>query len=45
MSKMVERILKYVHGEKALKVLFAVYLDLQCLLKQIQSCQNNLEKL
>ena len=41
MPKWVEKILKYNPGEKSLKGPFAVYLDLECLLKKEQSCQNN----
>ena len=41
MPKWVEKILKYNPGEKSLKVPFAIYLDLQCLLKKEQSHQNN----
>ena len=33
--------LKYNHGEKSLKVPFAIYVDLECLLIKQQSCQNN----
>ena len=44
MPKWVEKILKYNPGEKSLKVPFAIYLDLECLLKKEQSCQNNPEK-
>ena len=44
MPKWVEKILKYNHGEKSLKAPFAIYLDLECLLKKEQSCQNNLQK-
>ena len=33
--------LKYNHGEKSLKVPFAIYADLECLLIKQQSCQNN----
>ena len=36
--------LKYDHGEKSLKALFAIYADLECLLKKEQSCQNNLKE-
>ena len=37
--------LKYNPGEKSLKAPFAIYLDLECLLKKEQSCENNnLEK-
>ena len=38
-----DKILKYNHGEKSLKVPFVIYLDFECLLKQLQSCQNNLK--
>ena len=41
MPKQAEKILKYIHGEKSLKGSFAIYLDLECLLKKEQSCQNN----
>ena len=44
MPKQVEKILKYNPGEKSLKAPFAIYLDLECLLKKEQSCQNNPEK-
>ena len=44
MPKQAEKILKYIHGEKSLKAPFTIYLDLECLLKKEQSCQNNLEK-
>ena len=33
--------LRYNHGEKSLKVPFAIYADLECLLIKQQSCQNN----
>ena len=33
MPKQVEKILKYNPGEKSLKVPFAIYLDLECTLK------------
>ena len=39
-----ERILKYNHGEKSLKVPFVIYADLECLLEKIDSCQNDPEK-
>ena len=42
--KWVEKILKCNPGEKSLKSPFAIYLDLECLLKKKQSCQNNPEK-
>ena len=41
MPKWVEKILKYNPGEKSLKAPFTVYLDLECLLKKEQFCQNN----
>ena len=44
MPKQDEKILKYIHGEKSLKAPFTIYLDLECLLKKEQSCQNNTEK-
>ena len=44
MPKSVEKILKYNPGEKSLKAPFAIYLDLECLLRKEQSCQNNPEK-
>ena len=33
-------ILKYVPGEKSLKVPFIIYADLECLLKKINTCLN-----
>ena len=33
--------LKHNHGEKSLKVTFAIYAGLECLLIKQQSCQNN----
>ena len=44
MPKQTEKTLKYIYGEKSLKAPFAIYLDLECLLKKEQSCQNNPEK-
>ena len=44
MPKWFEKILKYNPGEKSLKAPFGIYLDLECLLKKEQSCQNNSEK-
>ena len=41
MPKWIEKILKYNPGEKSLKAPFAVYLDLECLLKKEQSRNNN----
>ena len=43
MPKWVEKIVKYNPGEKSLKASFAIYLDLECLLKKEQSCQNSPE--
>ena len=33
--------IKYLPGEKSLKVPFIIYADLECLLKKVRSCQNN----
>ena len=33
--------IKYLPREKSLKVLFIIYAGLECLLKKVQSCQNN----
>ena len=38
------KILKYNHGEKSLKAPFTIYVDLECLLPKMRSCQNNPEK-
>ena len=38
------KILKYNHGEKSLKVPAIIVANLECLLEKIHSCQNNLEK-
>ena len=37
-------ILKYVPGEKSLKVPFTIYADLECLLKKINAFSNNPDK-
>ena len=34
---------KYLHGEKSLKIPFVIYVDLECLLKKVQSSQKNPE--
>ena len=34
MPKQGEKISKYIHGEKSIKAPFAIYLDLECLLKK-----------
>ena len=44
MASWAEKILKYNPAKKSLKAPFAIYLNLECLLKQEQSCQNNPEK-
>ena len=44
MPKWVEKILKYNPGEKLLKAPFAIYADLECLLRKEQSRENNPEK-
>ena len=41
MPKCFEKILKYNPGDKLLKAPFAIYLDLECLLKKEQSRENN----
>ena len=41
MPKWFAKILKYNPGEKSLKAPFAIYLDLECLLKTEQSVENN----
>ena len=38
------KILKYNHREKLLKIPFTIYADLECLLPKICACQNNPEK-
>ena len=44
MSDEDNKILKYVLGEKSLRVPFIIYADLECLLQKINTCQNNPEK-
>ena len=39
------KILKYNHGEKSVKVPFTIYADLESLLEKINTCHNNPEKL
>ena len=39
-----EKILKYNPGEKSLKVLFMIYADLECLIRKIDTCQNDPKK-
>ena len=38
------KILKYIPGEKSLKVPFIIYTDLECLLQKINTCKNNPKK-
>ena len=38
------KILKYNHGEKSMKVSFVICADLECLLVKINTCRNNPEK-
>ena len=37
-------IIKYNQGEKSIKLPFVVYADLECLLKKVSTCQNNLRE-
>ena len=37
-------ILKHNHREKSARVSFIIYVNLECLLAKMHSCQNNLEK-
>ena len=38
------KILKYISGKKSLKAPFVIYADLECLLRKINTCQNNPDK-
>ena len=38
------KILKYILGEKSLKVTFIIYANLECLLGKMNTCSNNAEK-
>ena len=38
------KILRYNHGEKSMKVPFIIYADLESLLKKMNTCNNNPEK-
>ena len=38
------KILKYISGEKSLRVPFIIYVDLECLLRKINTCSNNPDK-
>ena len=44
MPSWAEKTLKYNSGEKSLKAPYAIYIDLECILKKAQSSQNNPEK-
>ena len=44
MPSWAEKTLKYNPGEKSLKVPSAIYIDLEFILKKVQSSQNNPEK-
>ena len=44
MPEWVNKILKHNPGEKSLKKPFAIYLDLECALKKLQSIENNPKK-
>ena len=36
--------IKYNHGEKSIKIPFTIYVDLECLLEKMSTCQNNPNK-
>ena len=38
------KILKYIPGEKSLRVPVIIYADLECLLRKVNTCSNNLGK-
>ena len=38
------KIPKYISGGKSLRVPFIIYVDLECLLRKINTCSNNLDK-
>ena len=44
MPKEDNKILKYDHGEKPMKVPFIIYADLEYLLEKISTCHNNPKK-
>ena len=44
MPSLAEKTLKCNPGEKSLKAPYAIYIDLECILKKVQSSQNNPEK-
>ena len=45
MRKEDNKILKYNHGEKSMKVSSIIYADLESLLEKMNTCHNNPEKL
>ena len=45
MRKEDNKILKYNHGEKSMKVSSIIYADLEYLLEKMNTCHNNPEKL
>ena len=44
MSNEDNKILKYNHGNKPIKVTFIIYADLESLLEKMSTCHNNPEK-
>ena len=44
MSDEDNKILKYNHGKKSIRVPLIIYANLECLLQKMHSCQNNPEK-
>ena len=44
MPKEDNKMLKYQHGEKYMKVPFIIYLDLESLLEKMNTCDNNPKK-
>ena len=44
MPKEDDKMLKYQHGEKYMKVPFIIYLDLESLLEKMNACDNNPKK-
>ena len=44
MTDWVNKTIKYSPGEKSLKTPFSFFLDLECILKKLQSSQSNPEK-
>ena len=44
MPSLAEKTLKYNPGEKSLKAPYAIYIDLESILKKVQSSRNNPKK-